>query len=311
MRRTAWLVVSPWLVVAVASAAAWVTAEILGRLLTTEDGGLGNLGGTLASVLGAGLVWCGASIALLHLVARRTFPGPDARRAVHRAVVAAVLGAVVVGAATGLLGAGGVPFVAALVPGCLPAAGTVAFLVTERRLTGRMAPAGHGRPGAVVAAALIALAGGLVGATGGVVVDVVVLGPSQDELAAAAGELVPPGYTVADPVEINGTVLLSARPQSSEPAIRDVEATVAGAGWRTEDVERSPSGGTLRVSRDDVQGSISLERVGLSSYSVTVWRAPLDGRGALAGGLLGAVVGGVLAQTTVSRRRRPGLRSRP
>ncbi|WP_024286543.1 hypothetical protein [Cellulomonas sp. KRMCY2] len=302
MRRTAWLVLSPWLVVAVVSGVAWATMLILRELLTTDGGGLGNLGGELLAVLGAAVVWLGGSVALLREVARRTFAAPLARGAVRGAVVGAVVCAVPVAGTIGLLDSGGAPWVAGLVPVFLPAAGTVAFLVTERRLTGRVVPPHDGRRRAAPAALLVALAGALVGATAGVVVDVVVLGPSSDELGTAARGLVPPGYTVEDPVPINGTVLLSAHPPSSAPDAGDVEATVAAAGWRTDDVEREPWGTTLVVSRGDVEGTVLLDEDGIAPYTVTVRRRPVDGRGALAGGLLGAGAGAGAVGAIVRRR---------
>ncbi|MFI2753744.1 hypothetical protein ACGIF2_09945 [Cellulomonas sp. P22] len=311
MRRTAWLVLSPWLVVAAASGVAWVTLLVLEELWTTEDGGMGNLGGALLAVFVAALVWCGGSVALLYVVARRTFPAPFVRGAVGWSVVAAVAGSVPLGIATGLLDAAGVPFAAGIVPVCLPAAGTVTFLVTERRSTGRVVPPRVGRRRGVAAAVLFALAGVLVGATVGLVVDVGLLGPSQGELEAAAQGLVPPGYTAEEPVPINKTVLLTARGQSRALGVGGVEAMAAAAGWRTDDVERSPGATTLVLSRGDVQGRVLMEGNGTWAYSVTVSRRPVDGRGALVGGLLGAGAGAVGALVRRRERAAPTPNSRP
>ena len=293
MRRTAWLVLSPWLAVAVASAVAWPTAFVLRDLLTTEGEGLENLAGEVFALLAGVLVWCGGSAVLLRMVARRTFPAPSARRALGWAVVAAVVAAVFAGTATFPLEGGGLPLALAFTPVFLPAAGTGAFLVTERRLTGRAVPRREGRHGAALIATL-ALAGALVGGTAGFVVDVVVLGPSAQELDAAAQGLVPLGYAVEEPVPVNGTVLLTAYPGTPAPDTAEVEATVAAEGWRTDDVERSPGSTTLVLSRDDVAGTVVMSESSLGPpYSVTVFRRPMDGRGALVGGLLGAGAGAV------------------
>jgi hypothetical protein len=293
VRRTAWLVLSPWLAVALASAVAWPTTNILRDLLTIEGGGLENLAGEVFALLAGALVWSGGSAALLRMVARRTFPAPAARTALGWAVVAAVMAAVFTGAATFPLEGGGLPLALAFTPVFLPAAGTGAFLVTERRLTGRSVPRRAGRHGAALIATL-ALAGALVGATVGVVVDVVAFRPSAQELGAAARGLVPLGYAAEEPVPVNGTVLLTAYPGTPAPDTAEVEATVAAAGWRTDDVERSPGSTTLVLSRGDVAGTVVMSENSLGPpYSVTVFRQPVDGRGALVGGLLGAAAGAV------------------
>lgn len=140
VRRTAWLVLSPWLVVAAVGAVAAGVALLLAELWTTDGGGMGNLGGILVAVALAALLWCAGSVAALLVLARRTFPRERAWTVVGWAVLAAVVGSVVLGAVAGPLDAIGVPFAFGLVPVALPAAGTVAFLAMERRLTGRALP---------------------------------------------------------------------------------------------------------------------------------------------------------------------------
>lgn len=301
MRRTAWLVLSPWLVVAVASGLAWLTTVVLLELWTTDGGGMGDLGGGILALIVGGLVWCTTSVVLLIVVARRTFEPPFAGRAAGGAVLAAVVGAIVIGAATGLVETGGVSLAAWLVPVWLPAAGTSAFLVTERRRTGRVLPRQEGWRRRTPVAALVALGGALVGATAGVMVDVVALGPTQGELGAAARGLVPPGYTAEEPVAINGTVLVSAVPQATPHDTAGVEAMVTEAGWRTDDVEREPQQTTLVISRGDIEGTIWMYDGGSTPrYSVTLRRADMDAGAALVGGALGACAG--VAASLVRRR---------
>lgn len=302
MRRTAWLALSPWLVVAVASVAAAAVGYVLNELLTTEGGGLGNLGGILLAVAIAGLVGYGGSVALLYVVARRAFPVRVARAAVGWAVLAAVVGGSLVGAALGFFEGGGVPFVVGLVPACLPAAATAAFLVADRRTTGRAVPPGDGRRRAVPVAFVGALAGALVGATVGVVVDLVALGPSQDELASAARELVPPGYAADEPVPIGGTVLLHARATSRGLDLDTIEETITTVGWSIDDVERSPREVVLAVSRGDVDATVVVVEGRSLPYSVTVRRGQALPRVVPVGAVLGAGAG---AAWVLLRGRRP------
>ncbi|MCC2309320.1 hypothetical protein [Cellulomonas chengniuliangii] len=301
MRRTAWLVLSPWLAVAVANVVAWGVGLLLVEAFTTDEGGMGNLGGAVVAALLAGLVSFGGSVWLLYVVARRTFPHPHARAAAGWATLAAVVGAVLLGFATGLLTAVGVPFMAGLVPVSLPAAGTVAFLITERRLTGRVVPMRDGARRGLVVAALAALAGGLVGTTVGGGLGFLVLRPSQSDLEAAARDLVPPGYTPDEPVPIAETVMLLATPPTSTPDVDDVQAAIVAAGWRIDDVKREVGATSFTVARANVEGTVSVDGPGFLSYSVTVRPGPHDGRSAIGGAALGAAIGG--AGTIVRRRR--------
>ena len=73
MRRTLWLAISPWLVAAVAGAGAAGLGAVLVDLFTTEDGGMGNLGGTLVGAGLAILAGTVATVGLLYVVARQAF----------------------------------------------------------------------------------------------------------------------------------------------------------------------------------------------------------------------------------------------
>ncbi len=301
MRRTAWLVLSPWLAVAVANVGAWGVGMLLAEAFTRDGGGMGNLGGAVVAALIGAVLSLGGSVWLLYVVARRTFPPSHARAAAGWATLAAVAGGVLLGFATGVLTAVGVPFAAGLVPVCLPAAGTVAFLVTERRLTGRAAPTRDGPRRILAVAAFAALAGGLVGTTVGGGVGLLLLRPSQSDLEAAARELVPPGYTADQPVPIGGTVMLMATPPSSKPDIDDVRAAIVAAGWRIDGVEREFGATSFTVAHGNVEGTVSVFDREYLSYSATVQPGPHDARSVIAGAFLGVAAGGL---GTIVRRRR-------
>jgi len=141
MRRTLWLTTSPWLVVAVTSAAGGGLGLGLAALLTTEDGGMGNLGPALfAAGLGLLLGQVGA-VVLLYVVARRAFGARAGAAAVGWTVLGGVLLSALLTGVTLLLGAEGTLALSwVLAAPTLPLAGTVTFLVTERRRTAGFRP---------------------------------------------------------------------------------------------------------------------------------------------------------------------------
>lgn len=141
VRRTVWLVLSPWLVVAVSAAVGTAVALVLVELLTTGEDGLGDLGGVLMGFLGGAIVAAVGSIALLTTVAMLAFPTRVALAAVGGAVGVAVVVACALAVASGLLDVGSASWAVVGLPVVLPAAGTVAFLLADRAVHRRERPA--------------------------------------------------------------------------------------------------------------------------------------------------------------------------
>lgn len=147
-RRVAWLVLSPLLAVASAAVLALGVVAVLVPVLLPEDDRPPDLAGVLERTLVLGLVvlvvgavtWCVGSSAALAVVAARTFPHRHAGRALLAALLAALPGGVVVGAATGLVDGSALPLGVLLAPTCLPLTGAVAFLLAERDLRLRRQP---------------------------------------------------------------------------------------------------------------------------------------------------------------------------
>ncbi|WP_309135776.1 hypothetical protein [Cellulomonas sp.] len=290
MRRTAWLVLSPWLVVLAAAVLAVALGALVAALTTSGTGGLEDLGGTLLALLVGAVVWCGGAVVLLVVVARRTFPRPHAGRAVLGTTVGGVVAGTAV-ATAGVTHVEGSVLVALVVPACVPAAGTVAFLLTERRLTGRALPPDRvGRGSAPVVVALAALAGCLVGAAVALVVDEAVLRPSERDLERAARELVPDGWPVDLVAPVGGTVLLHASPPPATDDLAEVRAVAAAAGWRP--VGAGGDATEAELSRGDVEASVRLSASRALPFSVAVRRVPASPGTAAVGAGVGALVAG-------------------
>lgn len=308
MRRTAWLVVSPWLAVAVAGVVGLGVWWGLTALWTTGDGGLGDLGPALLAVACGAGVCCAGSVALLWLAARRVLAPADARRAVARAVGAAVALLVVLGAAAGVLDTGGALIGAVVLPALLPAAGTVSFLLVDRGSTARRLPGSVRTPRAVSAADvpalafLPALAGLLVGATVGAVVDVALLGPSPRQLQAEAVALVPDGFAVDAVTEINGGGFVAATARDAAVP-GTVEVAARAAGW---DVVRPPTGGRgADLLRPGLVAYAGIDDGGRDPrFSASVYRASSGLAPALVGGSAGALAAGAAAVLVARRRSR-------
>lgn len=147
--------------------------------------------------------------------------------------------------------------------------------------------------------------------------------PSDDELRAAAAEVVPDGFTVLEPPTVDGAWapafnrghVFSHAQSDTAPDAEGLAAALTGAGWEHTEVQRSADGGAdVRAGRGGVTVSLLLaprpsDRG--ADLGVSVWRGEqtpsfpvLVGAGIALGAAGGAVAGARLGGRLRTRRQR-------